>query len=171
MRRLHWSQPAEGLIGFTMAVMRPATVSLQQVPMLTLVMLRRLKRPLTNVLLSIMRPPKRASARLRRSRNGSCTVTNMFTVGRPNVMNWRTSGEFAPLMLVVSGSEKYKLVATLFQAAEMLTVGWPIDDGEEYLIAIRACRNAIHGEIPAQDARAALIRAADEAGIPVITVH
>lgn len=58
-----------------------------------------------------------------------------------------------------------------FQAAEMLTVSWPIDDGEEYLIAIRACRNAIHGEIPAQDARAALIRAADEAGIPVITVH
>jgi hypothetical protein len=85
-------------------------------------------------------------------------------------MKWRTSEEFAPLMLVVNGSEK-KLVATLFQAAEMLTVGWPIDDAEEYLIAIRACRNAIHGEIPAQNARAALIRAADEAGISVITVH
>lgn len=83
-------------------------------------------------------------------------------------MKWRTSEEFAPLMLVVSGSEKYKLVATLFQAAEMLTVSWPIDDGEEYLTAIRAC---LHGEIPAQDARAALIRAADEASIPVITVH
>ncbi|MGO7091757.1 DUF982 domain-containing protein [Rhizobium leguminosarum] len=86
-------------------------------------------------------------------------------------MKWHTSAEFTPLMLVVSGSEKYKLVATLFQAAEMLTASWPIDDGEEYLIAIRACRSAIHGEIPAQDARAALIRAADEAGIPVITVH
>ncbi|ANP90427.1 MULTISPECIES: DUF982 domain-containing protein [Rhizobium] len=86
-------------------------------------------------------------------------------------MKWCTSEEFAPLMLVVSGPEKYKLVATLFQAAEMLTVSWPIDDGEEYLLAIRACRHAIHGEIPAQDARAALIRAADEAGIPVITVH
>ncbi|RUM06650.1 DUF982 domain-containing protein [Rhizobium chutanense] len=85
-------------------------------------------------------------------------------------MKWCTSGEFAPLMLVVSGPEKYKLVATLGQAAEMLTVGWPIDDGDEYLIAIRACRDAIHGEIPAQDARAALIRAADEAGISVITV-
>ncbi|MEI1248204.1 DUF982 domain-containing protein [Rhizobium aouanii] len=86
-------------------------------------------------------------------------------------MNWHTSGQFAPLMLVVNGPEKYKLVETLCQAAEMLTVGWPIDDGEEYLIAIRACRNAIHGEIPAEDARAALIRAADEAGIRVITVH
>ncbi|EJT03386.1 DUF982 domain-containing protein [Rhizobium sp. CCGE 510] len=87
-------------------------------------------------------------------------------------MKWCTSGEFVPLMLVVSGPEKYKLVATLVEAAEMLTVGWPIDDGEEYLVAIIACRDAIHGEIPAQDARAALIRAADEAGISVITaVH
>ncbi|MBB2754276.1 UNVERIFIED_ORG: hypothetical protein GGI57_005011 [Rhizobium aethiopicum] len=75
-------------------------------------------------------------------------------------------------MLVVSGPEKYKLVASLVQAAEMLTVGWPIDDGDEYLIAIRACRDAIRGEIPADDARAALIRAADEAGMSVITaVH
>ena len=87
-------------------------------------------------------------------------------------MKWCTSEEFAPLMLVVSGPEKYKLVATLVQAAEMLTLGWPIDDGDEYLIAIRACRDAIHGEIPARDARAALIRAANEAGISVITaVH
>ncbi|MBY4592438.1 DUF982 domain-containing protein [Rhizobium redzepovicii] len=87
-------------------------------------------------------------------------------------MEWCISEEFVPLMLVVSGPEKYKLVASLVQAAEMLTVGWPIDDGDEYLIAIRACRAAIHGEISAQDARAALIRAADEAGISVITaVH
>ncbi|MGO7373927.1 DUF982 domain-containing protein, partial [Rhizobium ruizarguesonis] len=35
-------------------------------------------------------------------------------------MKWHTSGEFAPLMLVVSGPEKYKLVATLGQAAEIL---------------------------------------------------
>ncbi|TAY61548.1 DUF982 domain-containing protein [Rhizobium ruizarguesonis] len=50
------------------------------------------------------------------------------------------------------------------------TDGWPVDDGEEYLIAIRACRDAIHGEVPSEDAREALIRAADEAGISVITV-
>ncbi|MGO7897936.1 DUF982 domain-containing protein [Rhizobium ruizarguesonis] len=85
-------------------------------------------------------------------------------------MKWHTSGEFAPLMLVVSGPEKYKLVATLGQAAEMLMDGWPVDDGEEYLIAIRACRDAIHGEVPSEDAREALIHAADEAGISVITV-
>ncbi|NKJ71337.1 DUF982 domain-containing protein [Rhizobium leguminosarum bv. viciae] len=85
-------------------------------------------------------------------------------------MKWHTSGEFAPLMLVVSGPEKYKLVATLGQAAEMLMDSWRVDDGEEYLIAIRACRDAIHGEVPSEDAREALIHAADEAGISVITV-
>ncbi|MGO7823058.1 DUF982 domain-containing protein, partial [Rhizobium ruizarguesonis] len=29
-------------------------------------------------------------------------------------MKWHKSAEFNPLMLVISGSEKYKLVATLF---------------------------------------------------------
>ncbi|MBB3138414.1 hypothetical protein FHS26_006192 [Rhizobium pisi] len=85
-------------------------------------------------------------------------------------MKWHITEGFTPLMLVVSGPEKYKLVATLWDAAQLLTACWPIDDGDEYLIAIRACRDAIHGDISAEDAREALIRAADEAGIPVITV-
>jgi len=85
-------------------------------------------------------------------------------------MKWHITDEFTPLMLVVSGPEKYKLVATLWDAAQLLTACWPIDDGDEYLIAIRACRDAIHGDISAEDAREALIRAADDAGIPVITV-
>ncbi|MEH7876990.1 DUF982 domain-containing protein [Rhizobium laguerreae] len=85
-------------------------------------------------------------------------------------MKWHRSGEFTPLMLVVSGSEKYKLVATLWEVANMLTACWPDDDGEEYLTAIRACQDALHGDASVEDAREALIRAADEAGIPVITV-
>ncbi|MBX5048979.1 DUF982 domain-containing protein [Rhizobium lentis] len=85
-------------------------------------------------------------------------------------MKWHTPGEFCPLMLVVNGPEKYKLVASLCEAAQMLTACWPLDDGEEYLTAIMVCRNAIHGDVPAEDAREALIRAAKEAGIPVITV-
>ncbi|WEA24052.1 DUF982 domain-containing protein [Rhizobium binxianense] len=85
-------------------------------------------------------------------------------------MKWHTPGEFCPLMLVVSGPEKYKLVASLWEAANMLMACWPIDDGEEYLTAVMACRDAIRGDISAEDAREALIRAAKEAGIPVITV-
>ncbi|MDR9781619.1 MULTISPECIES: DUF982 domain-containing protein [Rhizobium] len=85
-------------------------------------------------------------------------------------MKWHTSDEFAPLMLVMSGPKKYKRVATLWDAANMLTACWPTDDGEEYFTAIRACRDALHGDVPAEDAREALIRAANEAGIPVISV-
>jgi hypothetical protein len=85
-------------------------------------------------------------------------------------MKWHTTEEFTPLMLVVNGPEKYKLVATLWDAAQLLTACWPIDDGDEYLIAIRKCRDAIHGDIPAEDVREAFIRAAKEAGISVITV-
>ncbi|MBB4193657.1 MULTISPECIES: DUF982 domain-containing protein [Rhizobium] len=85
-------------------------------------------------------------------------------------MKWHTPGEFSPLMLVVDGPEKYKLVASLWDAAQLLTACWPLDDGEEYLTAVKACRDAIHGDLPAEDAREALISAAKEAGIPVITV-
>ncbi|MEK1895069.1 MAG: DUF982 domain-containing protein [Rhizobium sp.] len=85
-------------------------------------------------------------------------------------MNWRRCGDFSPLMLVVSGREKYRHVASLREMAETLMLGWPSDDGEEYVTAVKICLDAILGKLPAQDARAALIRAAEEAGIPVIAV-
>jgi ABC-type sugar transport system substrate-binding protein len=85
-------------------------------------------------------------------------------------MNWHETGAFAPLILVMSGSEKYRLVQSLTEAAKTLAEFWPIDDGEEYLEAVRTCVDALHGKMPPADARAAFIRAAEEAGIPVITV-
>ncbi|WP_341875055.1 DUF982 domain-containing protein [Rhizobium grahamii] len=48
--------------------------------------------------------------------------------------------------------------------------GWPLDDGEEYVAAAKACLDAIQGNLTAQEARAALTRAAAEAGVPLITV-
>ena len=54
--------------------------------------------------------------------------------------------------------------------AEALIGTWPSDDGEEYVIAVRACLEAIHGNLSPNEARNALIRAAEEAGIPVISV-
>ncbi|CDM62424.1 MULTISPECIES: DUF982 domain-containing protein [Rhizobium] len=81
-----------------------------------------------------------------------------------------TSGEFVPLMLVMSGPEKYRLVRSIGDAADALIRAWPIDDGEDYVVAVRACLDALHGKISARDAREALIRAAEEAGISVITV-
>ncbi|NLS06255.1 DUF982 domain-containing protein [Rhizobium sp. P32RR-XVIII] len=85
-------------------------------------------------------------------------------------MNGHTFRAFPPLMLVMSGSEKYRLVKSVGDAAEALFASWPFDDGEEYLVAVKTCLEALHGKTAAADARAALIRAAEEAGIPVITV-
>lgn len=85
-------------------------------------------------------------------------------------MDRGTRGEFVPLMLVMSGPEKYRLVRSLGDAADALIRAWPIDDGEDYVVAVRACLDALHGKISERDAREALIRAAEEAGISVITV-
>jgi len=87
-------------------------------------------------------------------------------------MKWHRSDHFAPLMLVMGGREKYRLVGSLREVAEALIGDWPSDDGEEYVEAVKVCLDAIHGKLSAQEAREALIRAADEAGIPAIrAVH
>ncbi|MBW9114042.1 DUF982 domain-containing protein [Rhizobium cauense] len=85
-------------------------------------------------------------------------------------MNWHSSDHFAPLMLVMGGQEKYRLVSSLREVAETLIGEWQSEDGEEYMAAVKICLDAIHGKLSAQEARDAPIRAADEAGIPVIRV-
>ncbi|WP_064830014.1 DUF982 domain-containing protein [Rhizobium phaseoli] len=91
---------------------------------------------------------------------------------RLGLVDWRRSDDFAPLVLVMSGQEKNRLVRSLSEVAKALIVAWPTDDGKEYVEAVKLCLDAIQGNVPAKTARAALIRAADEAGIPVIvSVH
>lgn len=89
---------------------------------------------------------------------------------RLGLVDWRRSDDFAPLVLVMSGQERSRLVRSLGELANALVVAWPTDDGEEYIEAVKTCLDAIRGNIPAKTARAAFIRAAEEAGIPVITV-
>ncbi|RWX05006.1 DUF982 domain-containing protein [Rhizobium hidalgonense] len=93
----------------------------------------------------------------------------MQTVG---IVDWHGCEDFAPLMLVMSGQEKHRLIRSLGEVAEALVAAWPADDGREYIAAVKTCLDAIQGNIPAKTARDALIRAAEEAGIPVIAaVH
>ncbi|RDJ03891.1 DUF982 domain-containing protein [Rhizobium grahamii] len=87
-----------------------------------------------------------------------------------SVMKRHRSEEFAPLMLVMSGQKKNRLVRSLHDMAEALMLAWPSDDGEEYIVAVKTCLDALYGNRPVKDARAALIRAAEEAGILVIGV-
>ncbi|WP_342587901.1 MULTISPECIES: DUF982 domain-containing protein [unclassified Rhizobium] len=78
--------------------------------------------------------------------------------------------EFPALTLVLGGQERSRPVRTLGEAAEILIKRWPSDDGEEYVVAVKACLDAIHGIISPTAARDALIRAAHEAGIRYIAV-
>ncbi|TAY52897.1 DUF982 domain-containing protein [Rhizobium leguminosarum] len=91
----------------------------------------------------------------------------MPTVG---LTDWHRSGDFAPLMLVMSGQEECRLVRSLREVADALINAWPTDDGVEYIAAVKTCVDAILGNIQPKIARAALIRAAQEAEIPVIAV-
>ncbi|WP_092755206.1 DUF982 domain-containing protein [Rhizobium aethiopicum] len=86
---------------------------------------------------------------------------------RVGIVSWYRSDDFAPLMLIVSGREQPTAVRSLREVADALIAAWPIDDGKEYIAAVKTCLDAIQGNIPAKTARAALIRAAEEAGIPV----
>ncbi len=86
------------------------------------------------------------------------------------IVDRHRSEDFAPLMLVMSGQDKHRLVRSLSEVADALIAGWPTGDGREYIAAVKTCLDAIQGNISPNVARAALIRAAEEAGIPVITV-
>ncbi|EPE96194.1 DUF982 domain-containing protein [Rhizobium grahamii] len=77
---------------------------------------------------------------------------------------------FEPLVLVVPGEQTYRRVASLRQAAEALLIAWPSDDGEEYMDAVKTCFDAMQGKLTAVEARAAFVRAAVEAGLPIIAM-
>ncbi|MBY3142430.1 DUF982 domain-containing protein [Rhizobium laguerreae] len=85
-------------------------------------------------------------------------------------MNWNTSSAFTPVGLALRGPATHKIVCTLGAAAHILIKDWPSDDGEEYVAAVKACVDAISGQIAPEQFREALLRAADEAGIAALTV-
>ena len=72
---------------------------------------------------------------------------------------------FAPIGLRLSGDGSRRIVRNLTEAAELLIRDWPADDGEEYIVAVKACVDAIRGDVTPEDFRQALLRAASEAGI------
>jgi len=85
-------------------------------------------------------------------------------------MCWNTSSAFTPVGLALRGTRTRKIVRTLGDAAQILIKEWPSDDGEEYIAAVKACVDAISGQIAPEQFREALLRAADEAGIAALTV-
>jgi hypothetical protein len=68
----------------------------------------------------------------------------------------------------MEGTGEYRRVNSVQAATETLLEHWPIEDGEEYLSAIRVCLDAMMGVVHPDAAREALIKAAAEAGVPVM---
>ncbi|NEI65015.1 DUF982 domain-containing protein [Rhizobium leguminosarum] len=85
-------------------------------------------------------------------------------------MNWNTSSAFKPVGLALRGPATHKIVRTLGDAAYILIKDWPFDDGDEYVAAVKACVDAMSGQIAPDEFRQALLRAANEAGIAALTV-
>ncbi|MBX5105787.1 DUF982 domain-containing protein [Rhizobium lentis] len=85
-------------------------------------------------------------------------------------MQWNTSADFAPLVLFVGRRHERKIVRTLRDAAEVLMTDWPSEDGEEYVMAVKACADAIMGQSGTDELRELILRAAREAGLGVLAV-
>ncbi|MFF0949009.1 DUF982 domain-containing protein [Rhizobium leguminosarum] len=85
-------------------------------------------------------------------------------------MDWDATSAFTPVGLALRGQPAHRIVRTLGDAAYMLLKDWPSDDGEEYVTAVKACVDAISGEITPQQFWHAFLRAADEAGIAALTI-
>ncbi|MGX9992498.1 DUF982 domain-containing protein (plasmid) [Rhizobium sp. Z1P35] len=85
-------------------------------------------------------------------------------------MDWDASSAFTPVGLALRGQPVHRIIRTLGDAAYMLLKDWPSDDGEEYVTAVKACVDAISGQIAPEQFRDAFLRAADEAGIAAITI-
>jgi hypothetical protein len=59
-------------------------------------------------------------------------------------------------------------VNSVHQIAELLLEHWPVENGEDYVAAVRICLEAMLGAVPPEAVREALIKAAKEAGISVM---
>ncbi|MDL2402612.1 DUF982 domain-containing protein [Rhizobium mayense] len=83
-------------------------------------------------------------------------------------MNRDTLQPFSAVTLVMGGAEGYRRVNSVREAAETLLEHWPVEDGEEYVTAVRICLDAMMGVICPEAAREAFIKAAEEAGISLL---
>ena len=85
-------------------------------------------------------------------------------------MDWNAASAIAPIGFVLRNRSTQRIVRTLGDAAYVLIKEWPIDDGEEYVTAVKACVDAISGKIEVEEFRHALLRAAREADIVTFSV-
>lgn len=77
---------------------------------------------------------------------------------------------FAPIGLKFQNNQPQMVIRNLTDAARVLIQDWPLEDGEDYVIAVKACADALIGEISPDEFRETLLSAAIEAGISALSV-
>ncbi|MFS8144313.1 DUF982 domain-containing protein [Rhizobium sp. BR 249] len=81
-----------------------------------------------------------------------------------------TSSAFTPVGLAFRDPAARKIIRTLGDAARVLMRDWPRNDGDEYTAAVKACVDAISGNLAPEQFREVFLRAVDEAGIVTLNV-
>ena len=67
-----------------------------------------------------------------------------------------------------AGPGTHRVVATTDEASHYLLNRWPVEGGSHYIEARKICLDVLAGLRTPDDARAAFIAAAAEAGLPVV---
>ncbi|GAA3065581.1 hypothetical protein GCM10010520_11760 [Rhizobium viscosum] len=77
---------------------------------------------------------------------------------------------FAPIGLNFHNTQPSTVIRNLTSAARVLIQDCPLDDGEDYVIAVNACADALVGERSPEELRQALLKVANEAGISALSL-
>ncbi|MBB3465279.1 DUF982 domain-containing protein [Rhizobium sp. BK377] len=84
-------------------------------------------------------------------------------------MKFDTLTEFDQVILIFKDPGRRLTVRTVQEAATALIKDWPLDDGEEFLTAVKACLDVMTGKASSDELRSAILRAANEAGVAAVT--
>jgi hypothetical protein len=76
----------------------------------------------------------------------------------------------APIGLKFHNNRPQVVIRNLTEAARVLIQDWPLDDGEDYVIAVKACADALSGDISPEAFRRTFLSAAIEAGVSTLSL-
>lgn len=100
----------------------------------------------------------------------SCNVKITRSHLEYGVIEWDTSVEFDPVILLFRDPDRIFSVRTAMGAANARIREFPSDDGGEFLLAIKICLDVMKGNVDPEQLTTAIIRAAEKAGVTAIAV-
>ena len=74
---------------------------------------------------------------------------------------------FNPVIISLGDANPELTISSVEEAAEELLTEWPIDDGDRYYEAVKACLDCITSDADPDFARTAFVQAAEEAGMSI----